>query len=152
MQQGNQPHLQLGTGTHTYLLKPYRMHKYLLTGVWIQPLSDAKQGTEQVSKVTEWVTIKKMAFYSSLDHSSIPFQLSETSLNCTNQSIRAEIVPPITWTLSIHRQLVSPIGVFHLYASVCSPIHLQEVLDCYLLHRKGQSLFTEFSPRIALRP
>ena len=34
------------------------------------------------------------SFYSSLGHSSIPvqFNFSETSLNCTNQSIRA---PPI---------------------------------------------------------
>jgi len=36
-----------------------------------------------------------MTSYSSLGHSSIPVQFSETSLNCTNQSIRGEIAPPI---------------------------------------------------------
>jgi len=55
------------------------------------------------SKLVKWVSnhflgschIKKKAFYSSLGHSGIPVQFSETSLNCTNQSIRGEIVPPI---------------------------------------------------------
>ena len=39
--------------------------------------------------------VKKKALCSSLGHSSIPVQFSETSPNCTNQSIRGEIAPPI---------------------------------------------------------
>ena len=59
---------------------------------------------DQVSEVTEWVINhflgschiqKKKAVYSSLGHSSIPIQFSETSLNCINQSIRGEIAPRI---------------------------------------------------------
>ena len=39
--------------------------------------------------------IEKNTFYNNLGHSSISIQFSETSLNCTNQSIRGERAPPI---------------------------------------------------------
>jgi len=55
------------------------------------------------NKLVKWMSnhflelscINKMTPYSSLGHSSAPVQFSDTSLNCTNQSTRGEIAPPI---------------------------------------------------------
>jgi len=51
-----------------------------------------------VSKhILERFHIEKKAFYSSLGHSSISVQFCETSLNCTNQSIRGRHVWILWW-------------------------------------------------------